>query len=92
MNKIRTVVPAFFNALRNKETPMAAKLAVIAAILYAILPADIVTDIIPVLGWLDDAVVMTILIAVANKMIPDAVMDAEKQEVIDDVDYEVVDD
>ncbi len=90
-NKIRTSIPAFFNALKNKNTPIPAKIAVVVAIAYAFMPADIVVDAIPFLGWFDDALVMTILFAIANKMIPDYVMDKEKSEIIDDVNYEVMD-
>lgn len=46
-NTIRTSIPTFFKALRNKNTPITAKLAVGAAIAYAILPADLVADAIP---------------------------------------------
>lgn len=90
-NSIRTSIPAFFKALKNKETPKSAKIAVIAAIAYAVMPADFVADVVPVLGWLDDAVVMTILMTIASKMIPDPVMEAEKADVIDDANYEVID-
>ncbi len=90
-NTIRTSIPTFFKALRNKNTPITAKLAVGAAIAYAILPADLVADAIPFLGWFDDVIVMTILFTIAKKMIPDYVVDAKRADVIDDVDYEMVD-
>ncbi|MBS6105162.1 MULTISPECIES: DUF1232 domain-containing protein [Anaerococcus] len=90
-NKIRTSIPAFFKALKNKNTPVPAKIAVAVAIAYAFMPADVVVDAIPFLGWFDDALIMTVLFAIANKMIPDYVMDKEKNEIIDDVNYEVMD-
>ncbi len=90
-NTIRTTIPAFFKALKNKNTPMSAKFAVILAIAYAIMPADFIVDAVPFLGWFDDALVMTVLFSVAKKMIPDYVMDKEKSEVIDDANYEVMD-
>ena len=89
-NTIRTSIPAFFKALTNKNTPASAKIAVAAAILYAVMPADIVADFVPFLGWFDDALVMTVLFAIANKMIPDTVMEAKKEEVIEDLDYEEI--
>ena len=89
-NTIRTSIPAFFKALTNKNTPITAKIAVIAAIAYAIMPADLVVDAIPFLGWFDDALLMTILFTIARKAIPDSVMDKEKSEVIDDVNYETL--
>ena len=55
------------------------------------MPADMVVDAIPFLGWFDDALVMTVLFFIANKMIPNYIMDAKKDEVIDDIDYEVMD-
>ncbi len=90
-NRLRTSIPAFFKALKNKNTPIPAKIAVAVAIAYAVLPADVVVDAIPFLGWFDDALVLTVLFAIANKMIPDYVMKKEKNEVIDDINYEVMD-
>lgn len=89
-NRLRTSIPAFFKALKNKNTPIPAKIAVAVAIAYAVSPADVVVDAIPFLGWFDDALVMTVLFAIANKMIPDYVMEKEKNKVIDDINYEVM--
>ncbi len=91
LNRIRTSIPAFFKALKNKNTPVPAKVAVIIAIAYAVMPADMVVDAIPFLGWFDDALVMTVLFSIANKMIPHYVMEKEKSEIIDDVNYETMD-
>ena len=91
LNRLRTSIPAFFKALKNKNTPVPAKVAVIVAIAYAVMPADMVVDAIPFLGWFDDALVMTVLFSIANKMIPDYVMEKEKSEIIDDVNYETID-
>lgn len=52
---------------------------------------DLITDAIPFLGWFDDALVMTVLFTIANKMIPDYVMENETKEVIDDINYQVID-
>lgn len=90
-NRIRRQVPAFFKALKNKNTPIPAKIAVLVAIAYAVMPADLITDAIPFLGWFDDALVMTVLFTIANKMIPDYVMENETKEVIDDINYKVID-
>ena len=90
-NRLRTSIPAFFKALKNKNTPIPAKIALAVAIAYAVLPADMVIDAVPFLGWFDDALVMTVLFAIANKMIPDYVMEKEKSEIIDDVNYETMD-
>ena len=91
-NTIRTSIPGFFKALVDKNTPASAKIAVGLAILYAIMPADFVTDALPFLGWFDDAIVMTILFTIANKMIPDTVKEKEANKKTYDVDYEVIED
>ena len=90
LNTIRTSIPAFMKALFNKNTPASAKIVVLAAILYAVMPADLVADVVPFLGWFDDAVVMAILFTIAGKMIPDTVMDEKKDE-IEDINYQEMD-
>lgn len=51
--------------LRDPATPKAAKAGVVLAALYVVVPADMIPDIAPVLGWLDDlgmtAVALTFL-------------------------------
>lgn len=38
-------------------------LIVLASLLYLISPVDLVTDIVPIIGWLDDGVIATVLIS-----------------------------
>lgn len=82
--KIKNFIPMYFRAMKNKNTPVMAKLMGIFAIVYAILPADMIPDVIPFLGILDDAIVLPFLIYLASKMIPDEVMDKEKAVVIEE--------
>jgi uncharacterized membrane protein YkvA (DUF1232 family) len=56
--------------LRDARTPASAKLATIAAILYVVSPIDLVTDFIPILGWLDDGVVALLLLKLAQRLLP----------------------
>ena len=69
--------------MRNKETPKLAKFLGLGAIAYAIIPADIINDVIPAIGILDDAIVLPFLIYVTSKMIPDSIMQKEKVEYIE---------
>ena len=82
--KIKKFIPIYFKAIKNKNTPVMAKLMGIFAIAYAILPADIIPDVVPFLGILDDAIVLPFLIYLASKMIPDEVMDKEKPAIIEE--------
>lgn len=56
--------------LRDARTPMAAKVTAVLAILYVISPIDLVSDFIPVLGWLDDGLIAYLLLQAAFKLLP----------------------
>ena len=49
------------------------------------MPADLIKDMIPFLGILDDAIVLPFLIYITSKMIPDSVMDKEKIEYVEKI-------
>jgi uncharacterized membrane protein YkvA (DUF1232 family) len=40
--------------MKSRQSGVPLKLMLLAAVLYVILPADLVPDVIPVAGWLDD--------------------------------------
>lgn len=48
-----------YDFMRDPAAPAQAKLVAIGALLYFILPVDLVPDVIPVLGYVDDAAVVT---------------------------------
>lgn len=56
--------------LRDPRTPGAAKLTTVLAILYVISPVDLVSDFIPILGWVDDGLVAYFLLQLAFKFLP----------------------
>lgn len=57
--------------VRDTRTPAAAKLATIAAVLYVISPMDLIPDLIPLLGWLDDGVMAVLLLKLAQRLLPE---------------------
>ncbi len=59
----------------KKETPLAAKIIAGITIAYALSPIDLVPDFIPVLGYIDDLVILPLLSALAIKLIPLGVME-----------------
>ena len=56
--------------LRDGRTPALAKLATIGAVLYVISPVDLIPDLIPILGWLDDGVIALLLLKLAQRLLP----------------------
>jgi uncharacterized membrane protein YkvA (DUF1232 family) len=55
---------------KHPRTPRASRLLLGAAIAYAVSPIDLIPDFIPVLGYLDDLVVLPLLIGCAIRLIP----------------------
>ena len=71
--QLKKGIPAIFLALKDKETPVIAKLIATLAVGYALSPIDLIPDFIPVLGYLDDVILLPVLIALTIKLIPEQV-------------------
>lgn len=56
--------------LRDSRTPVVAKITAIVAALYVISPVDLVPDVIPILGWLDDGLVAYLLFQLTQRLLP----------------------
>jgi uncharacterized membrane protein YkvA (DUF1232 family) len=65
---------ALYLAARHTATPWYAKLMVAAIVAYALSPIDLIPDFVPILGYLDDLVLIPLGVTLAIKMIPPAVM------------------
>lgn len=72
--RLKAEVFALYLAARHPETPWYAKLLVAAIVAYAFSPIDLIPDFVPILGYLDDLVLIPIGIALAIKMIPPSVL------------------
>lgn len=77
--KLKTDIPAVFLALRDKDTPIYAKIFAGITVAYALSPIDLVPDFIPVLGYLDDIIILPVLVALTVKMIPKDVFEKNKK-------------
>ncbi|MFV0519245.1 MAG: YkvA family protein [Lachnospirales bacterium] len=73
--KIKSDIPILFLSLKDKDTPFLAKLIGVLTIAYALSPIDLIPDFIPVLGYLDDVILLPALIALAVKLIPKEIWD-----------------
>ncbi len=68
---LKIELPTLFLALKDKDTPLLAKVLAFIVIAYALSPIDLIPDFIPVLGYLDDVILLPFLIAITIKLIPD---------------------
>ena len=77
----RAEVKALFYALIDSQAPFAARGLALLALIYIVWPFDVVPDVIPVLGWLDDLTIGPLLMWAASKFIPADVMDKARDAV-----------
>ena len=69
--RLKSDIPAVFIALKDRETPWYAKLLATITVGYALSPIDLIPDFIPVLGYLDDFIVLPALVALTIRLIPE---------------------
>jgi uncharacterized membrane protein YkvA (DUF1232 family) len=69
-NLLKQSMNALYLAYRHKNVPFLAKLVAIVTVSYALSPIDLIPDFIPILGLLDDLIVLPLGIALAIKLIP----------------------
>lgn len=74
-------VKALALAARDPRVPWYAKAIAIAVVAYALSPIDLIPDFIPVLGYLDDVVIVPAGIVLAVRCIPADVMNEFRQRV-----------
>jgi uncharacterized membrane protein YkvA (DUF1232 family) len=74
MRELKRETYALYLAARHPLTPWYAKLFVAGVVAYAFSPIDLIPDFVPVLGYLDDLILLPLGIAVAIKLIPAEVM------------------
>ena len=72
--QLKTDIPAVFLALKKRETPWTAKLLAALTIGYALSPIDLIPDFIPVLGYLDDLIILPAMVALTVRLVPAEVM------------------
>ncbi len=71
---LKTELYALYLAYRDPRVPWYARLFAAAVVAYAFSPIDLIPDPIPVLGYVDDLVLVPLGIALALRMIPPAVL------------------
>ncbi len=68
--QLQTDIPAVFLALKDRKTSWYAKVSAALTVAYALSPIDLIPDFIPVLGYLDDLIILPLLVALTVRFIP----------------------
>jgi len=71
---LKAEIFALYLAARDPRTPWYAKLLVAGIVAYAFSPIDLIPDFVPVLGYLDDLILIPMGIALAIKLVPHSVL------------------
>lgn len=78
--KLKRDIPALFLALKDSETPILVKGLAGITVAYALSPVDLIPDFIPVLGYLDDVILLPLLVALTLKFIPKNVLERSRKQ------------
>lgn len=75
---LKDKVVFYKNIYKDPATPLLPKLLLALAVGYFLMPFDLIPDFIPVIGHLDDAVIVPFLIYVSLKMVPREIREKHK--------------
>lgn len=74
VRQLKTETYALYLAYKDPRTPWPARVFVACVVAYAFSPIDLIPDFIPILGYLDDLILVPLGIILARKLIPAPVM------------------
>lgn len=74
VRRLKAETFALYLAARHPGTPWYAKLFIASIVAYAFSPIDLIPDFVPILGYVDDLILIPMGIALAIRMVPPAVL------------------
>ncbi|WNB90890.1 YkvA family protein [Bacillus sp. NEB1478] len=77
--KLKQDLFVIYLSYKDHRTPWHAKAVAICVVAYAFSPIDLIPDFIPVLGYLDDLIIVPLGISLALKLIPQIVIDENRE-------------
>lgn len=72
--QLKLWVPTLFLLMKNPRTPIMAKIMAGITVGYALSPIDLIPDFIPILGYLDDLLILPLFVWITIKMVPDSLL------------------
>lgn len=79
---LKKEITVIYYAYQNPETGLLPKIIILFTLGYALSPIDLIPDFIPVLGYLDDLIIVPVLIALSIKLIPQKIMDEAREKAL----------
>ena len=80
--KLKLETAAVYFAFTDKRTPLFAKAFLFLVLCYVLSPIDLLPDFIPILGLLDDLLLMPLFMMLAIKMIPENIMKDSREKAV----------
>lgn len=71
---LNSELTTIYLSMMDKRTPLFGKILIVITISYAFSPIDLIPDFIPVLGYLDDLIIIPLLLTASIKLIPKDVL------------------
>ncbi|CAM3824940.1 YkvA family protein [Mesobacillus thioparans] len=81
MKKIKEDIFVIAEAVKHQDTPFYIKVIALVVVAYAFSPIDLIPDFIPVLGYLDDLILVPLGIALLLKLLPNHVIQESRETV-----------
>ncbi len=77
--QLKKEILALYYAYQDPKLPILPKILIISTVAYALSPIDLIPDFIPVLGYLDDLIILPLMISLSLKLIPAEIMKASRE-------------
>ena len=76
---LKKEILSLYYAYQDPQLSLLPKVFIISTVAYALSPIDLIPDFIPVLGYLDDLIILPLLISISIKLIPVEIMEASRE-------------
>ena len=87
-NKLKKEIKTIYFAYQRKDIGFLPKVIIFLTIGYALSPIDLIPDFIPILGYLDDLIILPFLISISIRLIPkDIIEDCRKRAENEKIDF-----
>ena len=77
--ELKKEILALYYAYKDPRLPLMPKLVIIFTVAYALSPIDLIPDFIPVLGYLDDLIILPLLISLSIKLVPTEIIEESRK-------------